>query len=257
MTSQDDQIRALMRRVYTQEAADSGFDVEAGLRDVLDRVAVPQLVPAHKKTTVGAVSVLEKEPERRRPRPWDHLEGRDRHAACMRAAQDGDKEAFDALIADLAPLVWHVARSSGLDRATAEDVVQTVWLALLGHLHRLTEPRALAGWLITATRREANRVRHRAAGHVELSPEMAERTAAHEMSSEHEVLLSERDRALWAAFHKLSQRCQELLRLTVLAGRAEYRAVAEALHMPHGSIGPTRTRCLDNLRSFYQGEADS
>src|SRR5690242_12598402 len=81
-------------------------------------------------------------------KPWAELEGRDRHAACMLAARDGDKEAFDALIADLAPLVWHVARGSGLDRTSAEDVVQTVWLALLRHLHRLTEPRALAGWLI-------------------------------------------------------------------------------------------------------------
>jgi RNA polymerase sigma factor (sigma-70 family) len=175
----------------------------------------------------------------------------------MLAARDGDKEAFDALIADLAPLVWHVARGSGLDRTTAEDVVQTVWLALLRHLHRLTEPRALAGWLITTTRREANRVQHRAAGHLELSPELAEQTATTDPSPEHEVLRTERDRALWSAFHKLSQRCQELLRLTVLAGRAEYRAVAEALHMPHGSIGPTRGRCLNNLRSLYDGDSGS
>ena len=76
-------------------------------------------------------------------------------------------------------------------------------------------------------------------------------------SPEHEVLRTERDRALWSAFHKLSQRCQELLRLTVLAGRAEYRAVAEALHMPHGSIGPTRGRCLNNLRSLYDGDSGS
>jgi RNA polymerase sigma factor (sigma-70 family) len=175
----------------------------------------------------------------------------------MLAARDGDKEAFDALVADLSPLVWHVARSGGLDRTTAEDVVQTVWLALLRHLHRLTEPRALAGWLITTTRREANRVQHRAGGVVELSQEMAEQTPTADPSPEHEVLRTERDRALWSAFHQLSQRCQELLRLTVLAGRAEYRAVAEALHMPHGSIGPTRGRCLNNLRSLYDGDSGS
>jgi RNA polymerase sigma factor (sigma-70 family) len=249
--SQDGQIRTLMRRVYTQEMADSGFDVEAGLWDVMDRVAAIQ-VPATRKVAVGAVGVLEKEPERRPP--WAELEGRDRHAACMLAARGGDKEAFDALIADLAPLVWHVARGSGLDRATAEDVVQTVWLALLRQLGRFSEPRALAGWLITTTRREANRVRHRSI-HLEFSAELVEQTPA--PSPEHDVLRSERDRALWSAFHKLSQRCQELLRLTVLAGRAEYLAVAEALHMPHGSVGPTRGRCLNNLRSLYQGDVDS
>lgn len=190
-------------------------------------------------------------------KPWAGLEGRDRHAACMVAARDGDREAFDALIADLAPLVWHVARGNGLDRTSAEDVVQTVWLTLLRHLDRLAEPRALAGWLITTTRREANRVQQRASGQVELSPEVVERTPTTDPSPEHEVLRDERNRQLWAAFHRLSQRCQELLRLTVLAGRAEYRAVAEALHMPHGSIGPTRGRCLNNLRSLYNGDSGS
>ena len=98
---------------------------------------------------------------------------------------------------------------------------------------------------------------HRAGGTVELSAEMAEQTPTTDPSPEHEVLRTERDRTLWSAFHKLTQRCQELLRLTVLAGRAEYRAVAEALHMPHGSIGPTRGRCLNNLRSLYNGDSGS
>lgn len=64
----------------------------------------------------------------------------------------------------------------------------------------------------------------------------------------------DRDQRLWHAFARLPQRCQELLRLTVLAGRAEYRAVAEAMHMPRGSIGPTRGRCLNTLRELLEIE---
>lgn len=190
-------------------------------------------------------------------KPWEGLDGRDRHAACMLAAQAGDRSAFDVLVAELSPLVWHVARSNGLDRTSAEDVVQTVWLALLRHIDRLAEPRALAGWLITTTRREAGRVQQRGSAQVELSSEVAEQLPTADPSPEHEVLRDERDRQLWASFHKLTQRCQELLRLTVLAGRAEYRAVAEALHMPHGSIGPTRGRCLNSLRALYHGDSGS
>lgn len=190
-------------------------------------------------------------------KPWEGLDGRDRHAACMIAAQAGDRSAFDVLVTELTPLVWHVARSNGLDRTSAEDVVQTVWLALLRHLNRLSEPRALAGWLITTTRREAQRVNNRGSGQVELSSDVAEQLPTTDPSPEHEVLRDERDRQLWAAFHKLTLRCQELLRLTVLAGRAEYRAVAEALHMPHGSIGPTRGRCLNSLRALYNGDSGS
>lgn len=187
--------------------------------------------------------------------PWAGLEGRDRHAACLVAARSGDRAALDVLVAELTPLVWHVARGNGLDRPTAEDVVQTVWLALLRHLDRLTEPRALVGWLITTTRREANRSRRRGSTQVELPAEMAEQLEGSDPLPEAELLRDERDRQLWTAFHRLDQRCQELLRMTVLAGRAEYRAVAEALHMPHGSIGPTRGRCLSSLRKIYDGEA--
>jgi RNA polymerase sigma factor (sigma-70 family) len=130
-----------------------------------------------------------------------------------------------------------------------------VWLALLRHLDRLTEPKALVGWLITTTRREASRSRRRGSGQVELPAEMAEQLEGNDPLPEAELLRDERDRHLWAAFHRLDQRCQELLRMTVLAGRAEYRAVAEALRMPHGSIGPTRGRCLSSLRKLYDGEA--
>jgi RNA polymerase sigma factor (sigma-70 family) len=187
--------------------------------------------------------------------PWAGLEGRDRHAACLVAARSGDRAALDVLVAELTPLVWHVARGNGLDRPTAEDVVQTVWLALLRHLDRLTEPKALVGWLITTTRREASRSRKRGSTQVELPVEMAEQLEGSDPLPEAALLRDERDRQLWAAFHRLDQRCQELLRMTVLAGRAEYRHVADALHMPHGSIGPTRGRCLSSLRKLYDGEA--
>jgi RNA polymerase sigma factor (sigma-70 family) len=162
---------------------------------------------------------------------------------------------MDVLVAELTPLVWHVARGNGLDRATAEDVVQTVWLALLRHLQRLSEPKALVSWLITTTRREAARTRRRSANQVSWSDDEAEQLPHDGPLPESELLRTERDRHLWAAFHRLNPRCQELLRMTVLAGRVEYRAVAEALHMPHGSIGPTRGRCLSSLRALYDGEA--
>lgn len=224
----------------------SGCDL-TGLHDVSD-------APVETTREVGWNSVTEVRTASTRP-PWEGLEGRDRHAACLEAARAGDRSALDVLVAELTPLVWHVARGNGLDRTTAEDVVQTVWLALLRHLTRLTEPRALVSWLITTTRREASRARRRANSQVELPPELAEQLTNDDPLPETMVLRDERDRQLWAAFHRLSQRCQELLRMTVLAGRAEYRVVAEVLRMPHGSIGPTRGRCLSSLRMLYDGEA--
>ncbi|PRX44636.1 RNA polymerase sigma factor (sigma-70 family) [Prauserella shujinwangii] len=188
--------------------------------------------------------------------PWEGLRGHDLYAACMHAARMGNRAAMDRLVAELTPLVWQVARGNGLDRHTAEDVVQTVWLALFRHLDRLADPRALAAWLITTTRREAQRVGARPSP-VPLTDELAESVPSTQPAPEAEAVRGDRDRRLWQAFARLPQRCQELLRLTVLAGRAEYRLVADALRMPHGSIGPTRGRCLKTMRDLLEAQGGS
>jgi RNA polymerase sigma factor (sigma-70 family) len=186
--------------------------------------------------------------------PWWELDGYPRHAACLIAARNGDRKALDALVLDLNPLVWKVARSQLVDRTVAEDVVQTVWLTLLRNLHTVAEPRALAQWLITTTRREASRHRNGMERVEPLADDAAERLHSAEGLPEEEALRSDRDRSIWRAFNQLSQRCQSLLRMTVIAGRAEYDRVAEALDMKRGSIGPTRGRCIDTLRDFLTTE---
>jgi RNA polymerase sigma factor (sigma-70 family) len=186
--------------------------------------------------------------------PWRELAGHARHAACLIAARSGDRAALDALVTDLTPLVWHVARGHGFEQTIAEDVVQTVWLTLLRNLHSVTEPRALAQWLITTTRREAQRVRGTGSRIAPLPDDLLAQFPSEEGLPELEMLRNDRDRQLWSAFRRLSEKCQELLRLTVLAGRVEYGGVAEALGMPRGGIGPTRGRCLTKLRDLITTE---
>jgi RNA polymerase sigma factor (sigma-70 family) len=189
--------------------------------------------------------------------PWDGLHGPELFEACLLAARAGNRLAMNRLVRELTPLVWNVARGLGLDNHTAEDVVQTVWLALFSHLDRLREPKALAGWLVTTARNEAQRANGRKPAPVPLTDEMAEAVLSTQPAPEAEALRTERDRRIWAAFSKLPQRCQEILRLTVLAGRAEYRAVAEVLRMPRGSIGPVRGRCLKTMRDLLDIEGGS
>jgi RNA polymerase sigma factor (sigma-70 family) len=186
--------------------------------------------------------------------PWSALTGHARHAACLVAARDGDRDALHALVVDLTPLVWRVARDQGLDRVVAEDVVQTVWLTLLRNLHTVAEPKALASWLITTTRREANRHRGGAERTQPLADDAAERLVSPDGSPEDEAVRSDRNRALWRAFNRLPDRCRELLLLTVVAGRVEYDRVAQELNMRRGSIGPTRGRCIATLRGYLTSE---
>jgi len=186
--------------------------------------------------------------------PWWELTGYPRHAACLIAARLGDREALNALVVDLNPLVWSVARRQGLDATVAEDVVQTVWMTLLRKLHTLTEPQAVASWLITTTRREASRNRNVTDRVEPLDDDASERLLSADGLPEEEALRTDRNRALWRAFNRLPQRCQDLLRMTVLAGRAEYDQVAKYMGMPRGSIGPTRGRCISTLRDYLNNE---
>jgi RNA polymerase sigma factor (sigma-70 family) len=186
--------------------------------------------------------------------PWWELTGYSRHAACLVAARSGDRAALDALVADLNPLVWHVARGQGLDRTIAEDVVQTVWLTLLRNLDAVADPKAVARWLITTTRREAARNRTHLQRTEPLPEDTAERLPSADGLPEEEALRTDRDRALWRAFQRLDERCRRLLWLTVVSGRAEYDHVAHQLNMPRGSIGPTRGRCITALRGYLNNE---
>lgn len=163
-----------------------------------------------------------------------------------RAAQ-GDQAAWDQLVARYGRLVWSIARSFGLDDATAGDVSQTVWLRLVEHCASVRDPARLAGWLATTTRREALRVlrNRRRQQPSELPGTAADPTAP----LPDEVLLDdELSRTVAVAFRQLPERCRQLLRLLTAVPRLDYQTISSITDRPVGSIGPTRARCLERLR---------
>jgi RNA polymerase sigma factor (sigma-70 family) len=168
----------------------------------------------------------------------------------LEQARAGDRESLRELVRVLDPVLWRVARSQGLAAEDAADVVQTSWLELVRRLDEIRTPRAVTAWLITATRREAWRRRsagRRTAG----DPEPALAAVADPGPAPGDQLVAdERDRVLWRHFERLSDRCRDLLRIVAHVERPDYRVIAEAFGMPHGSIGPTRGRCLAKLREM-------
>jgi RNA polymerase sigma factor (sigma-70 family) len=59
-----------------------------------------------------------------------------------------------------------------------------------------------------------------------------------------------RQEALHQALEQLGDRCRQLITLIFLdPNEPSYDEISEQLHMPKGSIGPTRNRCLQQLRS--------
>lgn len=164
-------------------------------------------------------------------------------------ARKGDQQAWDALIERYSPLIWSICRHYGLSRADAEDVGQRTWLQFVNYLGAIRDPAALPGWLTTTTRRECIRVVRsargpQAAGQLldENIPDKQTRTA------EQELLAAERHAALREAFTCLSPPRQQLMAMLIEDPPVPYTEISARLGIPVSSIGPTRRRCLDQIR---------
>ena len=173
-------------------------------------------------------------------------------ATLLARAAQGDQRAWDELVAEHSRLLWSVARSFRLDAADANDVVQTTWLRLLEHLDRIEDPSRLVGWLVTTARREAMRVLRRSGRERPVVEDTVLDRPDESPPVDAALLRNERDRALWQAFSRLSERCRQLLQVAVANPKA-YDEISAALGMPIGSIGPTRGRCLSQLRALVEG----
>jgi len=165
-------------------------------------------------------------------------------------ARKGDADAWDALVARFAPLIWSICGRYVLGRADAYDVGQYVWLRLVEQLEAIHDPAALPGWLSTTTRRECLRVLGAASGpyatmyalDVESLPD--ERAGA----AEQELLAAERQAALREAFAQLPPNGQQLISMLLADPPLPYADISAKLGIPVGSIGPNRSRYLDKMR---------
>jgi RNA polymerase sigma factor (sigma-70 family) len=173
-----------------------------------------------------------------------------RAAALFQAFRAGDETKMGDLVALLTPILWHTARAQRLDSQTAEDVVQTTWLSLVRSSESIADPQAVLQWLIVSARREAWRVVKRSDRVEPREFQPDDVVAAPQDVPEERVLRTDGESRLWQHIAQLTDRCKELLRVIAFADRPDYAAVAEALGMPVGSIGPTRGRCLAKLRQM-------
>jgi RNA polymerase sigma factor (sigma-70 family) len=166
-------------------------------------------------------------------------------------ATTGDQQAWDALVERYAPLVWAICRRYRLSAADAQDVGQSVWLHLVEHLGNLRDPAALPGWLSTTAQRECARVL-RAARHPQaaaLAPNADNIADEQALIPEQELLAAERRAKLREALIHLPPRGRQLLTLLTHDPPVPYAQISATLGIPVGSIGPTRRRYLDKLRS--------
>ncbi len=171
----------------------------------------------------------------------------------VRGAAAGDRGAWECLVDQFARLIWAITSEFKLVESDAADVAQTTWLRLLEHIDRIEYPDRVGSWLAATARNECLRslaARKRVVlahdhevltGAIASGPEVDER-----------ILAAERDQVVRDALSRLPKRWQRLLELLMADPPASYAEISDQLDLPIGSIGPTRGRCLAQLRVLLQ-----
>jgi RNA polymerase sigma factor (sigma-70 family) len=164
----------------------------------------------------------------------------------------GDALAWEALIMRYRRLIYSVPVRFGFSSADAGDVFQAVCLKLIEHLHELKDETKVSAWLITTTTRQCIYVRslkYRETGTGDDTEEPVDPSE----NVEKLRIMTEEQQTVREAVEQLTGRCRTLIEMLYFDPRAlSYEEISQALEMPVASIGPTRARCLDKLRSLLR-----
>ena len=179
----------------------------------------------------------------------------------------GDAIAWQQLVDTYARLVHSIPVRHGLSQDEVSDVGQEVFIALAKNLHQLEDPERLPAWLVTTARRFSWRaLQKRRREHLGDQSDISDDPAIdNTMSTQVQPLFQtmpsmgelfegwNRQELLAQAFTRLQARCQTLLRMLFMeTSEPSYDEISTELALPKGSIGPTRNRCLQNLRTILE-----
>ena len=174
-------------------------------------------------------------------------------AGLVRLAAAGNHQAWDRLVDQYARLIWSITVDFKLTESDAADVAQTTWLRLLEHIDRIQYPDRVGSWLAATARNECLRslaARKRVV--LAQDDEVLTDVVASEPEIDERILADERDQVVRDALSCLPRRWQRLLELLMADPPASYAEISDQLGLPVGSIGPTRGRCLAQLRVLLQ-----
>ena len=174
----------------------------------------------------------------------------------IQACRAGDARAWERLLDKYERLVFSISLNHGLTSDDAADVTQITFTILLQNLDTLSNDIRLAPWLATVARRHTWRL---------IARNRREAVNPKEDIAGNETLggiVDDSQRwelAEWVQYGltTLDERCRKLLlALYFDAEQPSYAQVADHMSMPVGSIGPTRARCLEQMKQ-NMGNAES
>ena len=166
----------------------------------------------------------------------------------VEAAMAHDVAAWRELVRRYDRCVRGVAAAHRLRPADAADVVQNTWLRAVERLHTLQDPDRIGGWLRTTARRECLDLLRRLGREGPSGFEMEDLPGTGP-SPEAAVLDDEAHDVIASAVDRLPARRRLLIKALFYRSDPAYAGITREFGVPTGSIGPTRRRALEALRS--------
>lgn len=174
-------------------------------------------------------------------------------SSLLRACRSGDRKAWQTILDRYERLVYSIPLNFGLSRADADDIAQTTFAALVRSLDAIEDEDRLGAWLGTVARRQTWRL-------VERKRREAPTDDDHLDQPVTEDAVIHRTEALqWVnqGLVKMDERCRALLSALYFDEQVpSYADLSIEFGIPVGSIGPTRARCLEKMRSILESLQD-
>lgn len=164
----------------------------------------------------------------------------------------GDALAWEFLILRYKRLIYSIAVKFRFPPSDCADVFQAVCLKLIEHLQDLKDESKVSAWLITTTTRQCLHIRSQRMRESSPQEDFVEPAAPGETVEEIQVEAQARQNVREAVDH-LPERCRQLVGLLYFQAKTPtYEEISQALNIPVPSIGPTRARCLEKLRTVLR-----
>lgn len=166
----------------------------------------------------------------------------------LHACRRGDQRAWQQILDRYERLVYSIPLNFGLSHADADDVAQTTFTALIKSLDAIEDEERLGAWLATVAKRQTWRLVERRRRE---SPD--DHPALDQTTTTDDDTRVKVERLEWVhqGLVQMDERCRALLTALYFdEGEPSYVAVGAQFGIPVGSIGPTRARCLQKLRTI-------
>lgn len=162
----------------------------------------------------------------------------------------GNEAAWAQLFQRYNRLIYKVPSSFGFSALEVEELYQEIAIEIIRSLPALQDQERLHPWLVTIARRVCIRRLRSTPNYTMVDVQLLENEIERDVDTLDELLIRLEEYSLiHKALADLDPRCRALLTELFLKEQSQSHAeVAATLKMPVGSVGPTRSRCLEKLR---------